>query len=84
MKILIYILEGIFSFFIIWGLDFGLNNLFRKKFNVLMSGIFSFIIIGFIGFFVSPYVFSFPKPFLIYLPIAFFFFIIKILKIIKT
>lgn len=84
MKILIYILEWIVSFFIIWGLNFGLNHLLRKKVNPLVASIFSFVIIGFLGFLISPYVYTFPYSFLIYLPIAVFFFIITAMKILKT
>lgn len=83
MKILIYIVECIVSFLIIWGLNFSLNNIYQKKLTPIVASIFTFITIGFIAFFVSPYTFSFPHPFLIYLPIAIFFFIITVLKIVK-
>jgi len=83
MNIYLYILEWVFSFFIIWGLNFALNNLFKKKFNPLMASIFSFIIIGFLFFIIDPYVYTFPISVLIYLPIAIFFFVITVIKILK-
>ncbi len=84
MNVFIYILEWILTFFIIWGLNFALNNLFKIKFNPLMASIFSFIIIGFLFFFITPYVYSFQTSILIYLPIAFFFFVLTAIKILKT
>ncbi|NGX28137.1 MAG: hypothetical protein K940chlam1_00312 [Candidatus Anoxychlamydiales bacterium] len=83
MRILVYIIEWIVSFLIIWGLNFSLNNIYQKKISPIAASIFTFITIGFIAFFVSPYIYSFPHPFLIYLPIAIFFFIITVLKIVK-
>jgi len=83
MKILIYLFEWIISFLIIWGLNFSLNHIYQKKLSPIIASIFTFITIGFLAFFVAPYIFSFPHPFLIYLPIALFFFVLTVLKIIK-
>ncbi len=84
MKILRYIVEWILTFFVIWGLNFGLNNILKRKISPIMASIFTFVIIGFFGFFVSPYLITFTYPSLIYLPIAFFFFIVTMMKIIKS
>jgi len=84
MKILIYFIEWILTFFIIWGLNIGFNNLLRRKMSPIMAAFFSLFIIGFICFFLSFYIISFPYPSLIYLPIAFFFFVLTLLKITKT
>jgi len=83
MTILIFIIEWVVAFFIIWGLNSGLNNLFTKRINPLMASIVTFLIIGFIGFFISPYVLSFPYPAIIYLPIALFFLVLTLYKILK-
>ncbi|KKL67459.1 hypothetical protein LCGC14_2134730, partial [marine sediment metagenome] len=84
MKILIYFIEWIFAFFIIWGLNYGLNNLLKRKISPIMASIFSFIIIGLFCFFVSPYLITFTYSSLIYLPIAFFFFVITLIKVAKV
>lgn len=83
MIILIYIIEWIVAFLIIWGLNFSLNILYQKKLSPIIASIFTFVTIGFLAFFVSPYTFSFPHPFLIYLPIAIFFFVLTLVKIVK-
>jgi len=84
MNIVIYFIEWIFAFFIIWGLNKGLNTLLRKVLSPVMAAIFTLAIIGLFCFFVSFYVISFPYPSLIYLPIAFFFFLITLIKILKV
>lgn len=84
MKVLIYVIEIILSFFIIWGLNFAFFYLLKKKLNPLMASIFSFIIIGFLFFFIAPYVYSFPNSALIYLPIAIVFFVLTAFKVLKA
>ncbi|NGX34428.1 MAG: hypothetical protein K1060chlam1_00781 [Candidatus Anoxychlamydiales bacterium] len=84
MKILIYFIEWTIAFFIIWGLNFSLNNLLRKKLSPIMSSIFTFVIIGLFCFLISPYLITFTYPSLIYLPIAFFFFVLTIVKVTKV
>ena len=74
MKIVVYMLEWIISFFVIWGIYFLLFYLFRKKFNPITAAIFGFIIVGLFVFLVAPYIISFPNATYVYAPSLFFWF----------
>jgi len=77
------VLEFILTFLIIGALNFGLNFLFLKKFNLITAAIFSFVVLGFFVFLTAPYLISYKYPSLIYLPPLLFWFIFTLVKINK-
>ena len=80
MQILIYVIEWVISFFVIWGIFYLSVFLFRRKFNPITSVVLSFIIIGFFVFLIAPYLISFPKPSYIYTPFLIFWLIYFLYK----
>jgi len=84
MKIFVYVVEWIVSFFIIWFFYFASYYLFQKKFNSITSVIFSFVAVGLVCFLSAPYVLSFPKPSAIYLPFVIFWFIVYLIRSAKN
>jgi hypothetical protein len=81
LKTFIYGLEWVITFLVIWLLFKGGIYLFRKKFNVITSAIFTFVVVGLLLFLTSHYFLSFPNPAYIYMPFMIFLLIINILKI---
>ena len=81
---MIFLLEFIISFFVIWGLYYLSIYLFSKKFNKITSIVFSFISIGLLVFLISPYLISFSYPAWIYLPSSIFWFVFYLYKNTKT
>jgi hypothetical protein len=84
MLIFRYVIEIIITFFVVWGFNFFLNYLLKKKNNPLVSSIITFIIIGFSGFLLAPYVIAFPYYSFVYMPIALGFFLFTSIKILKA
>jgi len=80
MQIVIYLLEWIGSFFVIWLMNIGSMYLFRKKFNLITSAIFTFMAVGLIVFLTAPYLISFSEPALFYLPFLIFWFVVNLRK----
>jgi hypothetical protein len=75
MKIFIYIVEWIVSFFAIFGMYYLMMFLFKKKFNPITAAIFGFVVVGLFVFLVAPYIISFPNSALVYTPSLLFWFV---------
>jgi hypothetical protein len=84
MKILVYILEAITAFFLIWIFHYFLIKGLRKKFNEITSIIFCFVVLGLMSFLLAPYVMRFPNPEFFYFTYLIFWLIYDIVKLNKS
>jgi hypothetical protein len=81
MKVWIYLLEWVGTFFAIWGLNVLSRKLLSKKFNAITTIFLTFLIDAFLVFLAAPFLLSFPHPAAFYLPILFLFLVLNLFQV---
>jgi|GEM_PF-5824058 len=79
-KVLLFFLEWLGAFVVIFGLNYGAKWLLSKRYNPVTTAIFAFVSVGFLVFITAHYFISSVDPAIIFLPFLILFLILDLRK----